>query len=45
MFLLYLATLFAGGSETTTLTSYVGHEDAAVQIRALETLIDLSASV
>ena len=42
MILLYLATLVVGASEITTLTSYVGHEDSAVQIRALETLIDLN---
>lgn len=41
MFLLYLATLFVEGSETTALTFYLGHEDVAVHIRALETLIEL----
>ena len=41
MFLIYVATLLAEGDETTTLASYVGHESAAVHIRALETLVEI----
>ena len=44
MFCLFLSIQFALGEESSALVSYVNHADPLIQIRAIETLVDLRQS-
>lgn len=44
MFYLFLSTLLALGEESSALVAYANHSDPLIQIRAIETIVDLRES-